>query len=63
MRPLTEFKLTPEQQRFAEEHLATSIVRCADQAICLYCEMSCKTVRWIVDHRGRVLELTMFDRG
>ncbi len=58
-----QIALTPEQERFADEHGATSCANpCEDSAVCVYRERSDKTIRWIVAGSGRLLERTEFDR-
>jgi hypothetical protein len=53
--------LTQAQERFADEHGATS---CANSHgfVCVYAERPERTIRWIIDSRGRLLERTQFDR-
>jgi hypothetical protein len=62
MSTMEQIQLTPEQAQFAYEHDAGSYVRCAnDYAVCMYNENERRTIRWIVDHYGLVLESTAFD--
>jgi hypothetical protein len=59
-----QIELTPEQERFADEHGATASIRCCeDSAVCLYTQLADKTIRWIVNSRGWLLEYIEFDRG
>jgi hypothetical protein len=59
-----EIRLTPEQDRFAREHRATATTHSAhDRSVCLYAHEAHRTVRWIVDEGGQLLELTAFRRG
>jgi hypothetical protein len=56
-------ELTPEQERFAEEHGATLCLNNREDATaCVYRETFDKTIRWIVDRDGRILERQEFDR-
>jgi hypothetical protein len=58
-----QIELTPEQQRFADECGALLRARCRDNtAVCLYSESSDKTIRWIVDRGGHLLEHKEFAR-
>jgi hypothetical protein len=58
-----QITLTPEQVRFADEHGATLCLDCRDEsAVCLYSEGFNKTIRWIVDSRGYLLERKEFER-
>ena len=63
MSPSLHIALTREQERYADERGATSYVNCHEgAAVCLYDERPDKTIRWIVDPTGRLLERTEFDR-
>jgi len=56
-----QIALTSEQQRFADDHGATSCVNFRkDALVCIYSERADKTTRWIIDRRGRLLERTVF---
>lgn len=63
MSTLEQITLTPEQERFAK---VRGVILCTkageESAVCLYSDDVDKTVRWIVDRSGRVLERTEFDR-
>ena len=56
-----QIQLTPAQERFADRHAAMLCVKYRDGAVCVYSAEFDKTVRWIVDPRGRVLERKEFD--
>jgi hypothetical protein len=61
MRFSAEIALTPAQAQFAD---GRDITLCAntteDAVICLYSQQPSKTIRWIVDRQGHVLEQTEF---
>lgn len=60
----TPVVLTACQHRFAALHSVTLYGECRDQsAVCVYHEEPGKTVRWIIDRNGRLLERTEFSRG
>lgn len=60
---LPEIRLTPKQDRFAEEHNATVGTRTPDdQSVCLYRDLPGRTVRWIVGPSGDVRDETAFRR-
>jgi len=63
--PLTpeQIPLTPQQERFAAEHDVIVCTKCREgRAVCLYSDQPDKTIRWIVDRRGQLLERKEFDR-
>lgn len=63
MRCGSEIRLTPKQDRFAEEHNATVGTRTSDdRSVCLYRDLPGRTVRWIVGPSGDVRDQTAFRR-